>query len=93
MESTDFEPEVPSIYSYVGPEDTLNAIKMSPYRVLVKSAADVLHWIDASQQELDPSDSVTATFIGDISGELWISDRRSEHVLAPVDHLSWPLEK
>ena len=80
MEPINFEPDVPTIYAYIDPDDIANAVTMSSYRVCVRSAADVLHWMNASQQTLDPSDSVTATFIVDVSGDLWIGDRHSEHV-------------
>ncbi|MEM9220763.1 MAG: hypothetical protein AAGD25_41415 [Cyanobacteria bacterium P01_F01_bin.150] len=75
MDSTDWEPGITTIYAYVGPKDISQALTMRAYRVCVKSSADVLDWVDKSQQELDTSSSFTATFIVDVAGDLWISDR------------------
>lgn len=41
---------------------------------------EVLHWVKATKQELDLEGAVTATFIVDTGGRLWLADRQSEHV-------------
>ena len=51
----------------------------------VESPEDVRRWVRETGQELNAAGSVTATFVIDESGWVRIADRRSEHVLAPVE--------
>lgn len=63
-------------YCYVGPPEL--RVLDSPTRCHVESAGDVLAWAGSTPQTRD--DEITATFIVNPKGELWIADRRSEHV-------------
>ena len=67
-------------YSYVGPPEIAAAADMTAPRAKVSNADDVRAWVDESSQDLDGNGSFTATFIVDIDRQLWIADRRSEHV-------------
>lgn len=68
------------LYSYVGPAAIEQSVSMKSYRRNVSSRGDVLRWVRETSQELDAADSATATFIIDEDGQLWIADRRSEHL-------------
>lgn len=67
-------------YSYVGPPDIARQARSSPTRRQITSQADVAAWARDTAQHLDSSGEVTATFVIDTGGQLWIADRGSEHV-------------
>jgi len=68
-------------YRYVGPASILASLPIPSQRIQVTSAHDVQQWIESTRQPTENDGSVVATFIVDTSGVLWVSDRRSEHVL------------
>lgn len=63
-------------YHYIGPDELRGA---SSERQSISGPKDVLNWITSTQQTLEHG-SVTATFIVDTGGRLWVADRHSEHV-------------
>ncbi|MEO7718875.1 MAG: hypothetical protein ABIY70_21965 [Capsulimonas sp.] len=63
-------------YRYIGADDLLD---LNTDRQCVRRQADVLSWIATTSQRLQ-NQSITATFVIDTEGWLWIADRRSEHV-------------
>jgi len=67
-------------YSYIGPEEILQAGKWKTARTLVRGREDIIKWIDETGQSPDAFGQFTATFIIDVDGNLWAADRRSEHV-------------
>ncbi len=67
-------------YDYVGPGWIRDRAAGAPAGTIVRSAADVLGWIERNGQDRDRSGCVTATFIVDEEGDLRLADRRSEHV-------------
>ena len=69
-------------YSYIGPEEHITRISSSSdaERVRVYSGGDVKKWISSTRQQLPSSNSITATYVVDTAGDLWISDRRTEHI-------------
>jgi hypothetical protein len=68
-------------YRYIGPKVLLTVLQQTSSRVHIASADDVRQWIKDSGQNLSRDRTVTATFIIDCEGNLWIADRHSEHVL------------
>jgi len=68
-------------YRYVGPSEIRDNLPEKSQRVLIQSRADVINWIKGTNQQPEHDDLIVATFIIDTSGQLWINDRRSEHVL------------
>ena len=67
-------------YKYVGPNELLSLIGKSSSRRLIQSQADILSWVSQTHQQPDAECEVISTFIIDMSGNLWIADRHSEHV-------------
>lgn len=67
-------------YKYVGPNELLSLVDKSSSRRFVQSQTDVLSWIQQTHQQPDAEGEVTATFIIDTNGNLWVADRYSEHV-------------
>jgi len=67
-------------YQYVGPKQIADRSVQSPAGMRVDAPGDILRWVRQTNQELNASRSVTATFVVDDSGSLRIADRRSEHV-------------
>ncbi len=67
-------------YSYVGPEAIRKSL--SPYlvRCCITSIDSFRQWSQATNQHPDSYGLITATFIVDLAGWMWISDRHSEHV-------------
>ena len=65
-------------YSYVGDAET--AASLDTRRFLVRGAAGVLEWAASAGVSLRAYAELTATFIVDDQGDLWIADRQSEHV-------------
>ena len=70
----------PRDYRYVGPESIRDAQPRDSRRVLVRSAGDVIKWIAETDRPREHHGRVVATFIINTVGQLWINDRRSEHV-------------
>lgn len=68
-------------YRYVGSSAISEALPQQSGRVHVQSAQDVLAWISATDQVPETNGGFVATFIVDPRQQLWINDRRSEHVL------------
>ena len=70
-------------YSYVGPENILRRPSSAegPPRVRVDKARDVIDWFMSRKRSLTKSERVVVTFVVDVDGALWISDRETEHVL------------
>jgi len=63
------------LYDYVGPAHLLEQAGSSIERVRVTSPSDAASWVEAgaaSRRE--------ATYVVAADGELWLSDRRTEHV-------------
>lgn len=69
---------MPRAYRYVGSEDIAITRGTPPYRVCIRSAADVQEWLAETRQPA--AGEVVATFIVALEGHLWIADRHSEHV-------------
>ena len=68
-------------YDYVGPRDLLALLARPSERTAVVKASDALDWIKRSGQHLQRESGITATFIVDLNGRLWINDRHSEHLV------------
>lgn len=68
-------------YRYVGPNEIRDNLAKTSQRVLIESQTDIFNWIKNTNQQPEQNDLVVATFIIDTEGQLWINDRRSEHVL------------
>ncbi|QDU41383.1 hypothetical protein Mal4_57500 [Maioricimonas rarisocia] len=68
-------PTIRRLYSYVGPPDIAEAVDAASERFRIRTADDVHRWLAAAGRP-----PLTATFIVDAGGDLWIADRRSEHV-------------
>jgi hypothetical protein len=69
------------IYQCVGRKEIAARGVESQRGMLINSPGDVLAWVRQTDQELDKTGSVVATFIIDESGGLRIADRHSEHVI------------
>jgi hypothetical protein len=72
---------IPHLYRYVGSEQIRQSVPKDSHRLHVTSAQAILRWIAATRQPRELDGTVVVTFIIDPTGELWINDRRSEHVL------------
>ena len=70
---------MPKIYRYVGPPDLLKTDTL-PERFLINAPPDVSRWIRETHQKRGPDGGFVATFVIDTMSELWIADRRSEHI-------------
>ena len=68
------------LYNYIGSPENLALIGYQQRRIKVTSLDAVRAWIAETGQELEHN-ILTVTFIVDATGKLWISDRRSEHVV------------
>ena len=65
------------LYHYVGPPELRDAI--SPTRRRIENSSDVRAW--ARRYSHAPGETeIIVTFIVNERGELWIADRRSEHI-------------
>jgi hypothetical protein len=72
---------LPRIYRYVGAKE-LRALLVQPSRrICIEAAEDVVGWVKATQQPLENDGTVICTLVIDTDKQLWISDRRSEHVV------------
>lgn len=69
------------MYQYIGPKEILQQVKPEKVGTIIKSKFDIKNWINTANQELDSNDEITATFVIDLSGNLRVNDRRSEHVV------------
>jgi len=69
------------VYSYKGPIEIIENLPKNSNRVLVTSSVSILDWISSTNQTSEYDDLFMATFIIDTDGNMWINDRRSEHVL------------
>ena len=67
------------LYHYVGPEGIRQRAVSQAVRTPMGHADDALQWI-VSQSQLRAGDYVPATYIVDRQTQLWVADRRSEHV-------------
>ena len=67
-------------FFYVGPPE-LRAHATQTARFQVQSEADVLAWLQAQRR----GEPFVATFIVDARGDLWIADRRTEHIACARD--------
>lgn len=72
--------QVHTLYHYVGPEHLKQLINSDPERVAVRSPQDVRTWMQLTGQTVARSRAVTATYIVDRNGSLYIGDRHMEHV-------------
>jgi hypothetical protein len=71
----------PRLYPYVGSASIRASVPKASHRLHATSKEAILHWITETRQPREPDGTVVVTFIIDPMGELWINDRRSEHVL------------
>jgi hypothetical protein len=71
---------MPRLYRYVGQDDRVAMANATTYHLAVESAEDIRRWIQETEPEISSDGWVTATFVVDENGVLWIADRRSEHV-------------
>lgn len=69
------------IYPYVGSSEIVRNLPNQSHRVQVTKSDDVMAWINSTNQQPEYDDLYFVTFIVDLDGDLWINDRRSEHVL------------
>jgi hypothetical protein len=67
-------------YKYVGPEELKQRLRREPHCIQVSSVADLVTWTTLFLPSGRTRGNVSATFIVDISEQLWIADRHSEHV-------------
>lgn len=67
-------------YQYAGPLHCIPKADEMPVRFRVTQAMDVQKWQFVTAPEEEYDGSYAATFIVDLDGQLWIADRRSEHV-------------
>jgi hypothetical protein len=67
-------------YWYVGSPDLAVVNETPPARASIYSSEDVRRWLQETGQSLGAGREVTATFVIDLDGRLWIADRHSEHV-------------
>jgi len=68
------------LYRYVGPEEIRKRVAAQPDRSCIKSREDLRVWVARAEPNARRRDYVPATFVVDISNQLWLADRRSEHV-------------
>ena len=65
-------------YRYVGPNQLHERAKRASGRKCIRSAQDLLEWLDQNGRT---TQTLIATFIIDTDEQLWVADRRSEHVV------------
>jgi hypothetical protein len=70
------------LYAYIG-DEALRDTKTE--RRCIRQSQDITRWIAETNQILDGG-QVVATFVIDTDGQLWIADRRSEHVACAAGH-------
>ncbi len=69
------------LYRYGGLPELLGSISERHH---IQELQDVRDWISQTKQRLEDG-MVTATFIVNATGQLWVADRHSEHVACAVD--------
>lgn len=67
-------------YRYVGPIEMSQRVHRGQHCLHVTNLDALSTWLFASLQRGRTHGNVTATFIVDTDAQLWIADRRSEHV-------------
>jgi hypothetical protein len=67
-------------YLYVGPDEIRRSALVEIHRTRIENAEDLRAWLKNAEPNARRRDYVPATFVVDASGQLWIADRRSEHV-------------
>src|SRR5262245_26863513 len=67
------------VYKHLNP-GRLDAHPGQSTRARISNSSDVHNWLIRTGQNLGHDNLVTATFIVDTGGWLWIADRHSEHV-------------
>ena len=67
-------------YRYVGSSDLLENLPTNSGRVLLTATDVIIKWIKETNQPYEYDNVVVATFIVDTDKQMWINDRRSEHV-------------
>jgi hypothetical protein len=70
----------PRQYRYVGPPEIKQHARRESHCIHVASIADLLPWSSTFLPAGRPRGTFTATFIIDTTEQLWVADRRSEHV-------------
>src|SRR5215218_5664789 len=70
----------PRQYSYVGPAEIRQRTRRGSHCIHVTSVADLLAWSPTFLPSGRPHGTFTVTFIIDTDQQLWVADRRSEHV-------------
>lgn len=68
-------------YTYVGSQKISQLLFETSRRCLIAHADDILQWVRQTQQQIESDHTITATFIINTDQQLWIADRRSEHVV------------
>jgi hypothetical protein len=71
---------MPRRYGYVGPEDIRQRVKREAHCIRVGAPSDVIPWTADFLPPRKTRGTVFATFVIDPDEQLWIADRRSEHV-------------
>jgi hypothetical protein len=66
-------------YRYVGSSELSDRLTVSTGTV-VRSISDLRNWLHFHRDDSLPDDSIPATFIIDLSGNLFVASRRTEHV-------------
>ncbi len=67
-------------YPYIGPPERRELGDLPCARQCVVNARNILDWIGQTHPKQHITHTITATFIVDIAGYLWIADRHYEHV-------------
>src|SRR5687767_14511323 len=67
-------------YRYVGPPEILQNARRESHCMRVACVADLMTWTAGFLSKGQTRGLVTATFIIDPAEQLWVADRRSEHV-------------
>lgn len=68
------------VYRYIGPKRIADRVQPGQRGTPIGSPGDVTRWAAGSGQEPAADGCVTATFVVDPAGRLFVADRRSEHV-------------
>jgi len=67
-------------YRYVGSGDLASLLARLSRREQIEKREDVLRWLRPDGRMLPYKVTITATYIIDTEGKLWLADQRSEHV-------------
>lgn len=68
-------------YKYVGSESLKALLTRPSRRVCIRHPNDVVKWVETTNEAIDNTGMVVVTFIVDANQQLWINERRSEHVV------------